>query len=226
MTDESNNGLHVPRLRWLAVALLLAGVDLWSKAAAFEHVARHGRHAKVFSFGEVEVEDPRQPGEVIRRPRFELLIDETRNPAAMWSLGQGVPRWGWVVVRGGVCLLLLWIYLSSPLRRGWEHVGFLLIVGGALGNLYDNVFTLEGTVRDWIEVHVHFRERVSWLDPWPIFNLADSFIVVGAPLLLLHFAVAEKRAKPPAKRSGAREGTGVTPDRDASGAGSEGEELP
>ena len=55
-------------------------------------------------------------------------------------------------------------------------VALALILGGAIGNLYDRV-KLEYVV-DFLEVHiVHYH--------WPDFNVADSAIVVGACLLLL-----------------------------------------
>jgi signal peptidase II len=72
-----------------------------------------------------------------------------------------------------VVLVLLWkmgrtVTLTS--------VALSLILGGAIGNLYDRVrFSY---VVDFLEVHiVHFH--------WPDFNVADSAIVVGACLLLL-----------------------------------------
>jgi len=55
-------------------------------------------------------------------------------------------------------------------------VALALILGGAIGNLYDRVYL--SYVVDFLEVHiVHYH--------WPDFNVADSAIVVGACLLLL-----------------------------------------
>ena len=81
---------------------------------------------------------------------------------------------------------------SSDSVKVW--VGFLspCITGGILGNLYDRLgipslqwhapLGREGdpvyAVRDWI----HFR--LDGVIDWPIFNLADSFLVLGAGLLL------------------------------------------
>lgn len=50
--------------------------------------------------------------------------------------------------------------------------GWLFIIGGALGNLYDRIFL--GSVVDFINFVV-----------WPVFNIADSFITVGAIMLAL-----------------------------------------
>jgi signal peptidase II len=55
-------------------------------------------------------------------------------------------------------------------------VAFALILGGAVGNLYDRIHLKY--VIDFLEVHiVHYH--------WPDFNVADSAIVVGACLLFL-----------------------------------------
>jgi signal peptidase II len=67
------------------------------------------------------------------------------------------------------------------LRRVLSAVALGLILGGALGNLTDRVIHgdgfLRGNVVDFVDFHV-----------WPVFNVADTCIVVGA-LLLAFFAV-------------------------------------
>jgi signal peptidase II len=55
-------------------------------------------------------------------------------------------------------------------------VALALILGGAVGNLYDRIKF--GYVVDFLEVHIHGYH-------WPDFNVADSAIVIGACLLLL-----------------------------------------
>jgi len=55
-------------------------------------------------------------------------------------------------------------------------VALALILGGAIGNLYDRV--VYSVVVDFLEVHIiHYH--------WPDFNIADSCIVIGACLLLI-----------------------------------------
>jgi signal peptidase II len=61
--------------------------------------------------------------------------------------------------------------------------GLALILGGAIGNVWDRIRT--GAVIDFLEVHiVHYH--------WPDFNLADSCIVIGGILLVLHSLVAAR----------------------------------
>jgi len=72
-----------------------------------------------------------------------------------------------------VVLVLLW---KLGRQFTMTSVALALILGGALGNLYDRV--MYSHVVDFLEVHiVHYH--------WPDFNVADSAIVVGACLLLL-----------------------------------------
>jgi signal peptidase II len=54
-------------------------------------------------------------------------------------------------------------------------IGLSLIMGGALGNLWDRL--ARGRVIDFLLVYVKQYQ-------WPVFNLADSAIVVGAGLLI------------------------------------------
>lgn len=61
---------------------------------------------------------------------------------------------------------------ASPLLR----FGFALVLGGALGNLWDRL--LAGSVTDFLEFYVGTFV-------WPAFNVADSAICVGAGLLIL-----------------------------------------
>ena len=68
---------------------------------------------------------------------------------------------------------LLWTGMtSSPVMR----TALALVMGGALGNLYDRA--MHGTVTDFIDVY-------SGAHSFPAFNAADSAITIGACLLLL-----------------------------------------
>lgn len=76
------------------------------------------------------------------------------------------------------CLGILGVLLFTRARSALLHVSLAMILGGALGNLYDRWKWQQ--VRDFLVVY--------WKDPsiwqWPAFNAADSFIVVGVILLL------------------------------------------
>jgi signal peptidase II len=82
------------------------------------------------------------------------------------------------------------IYLIVPKSHDrWVLLGLGLILGGAIGNLYDRLRF--GAVRDFIDVFPGID--FPWLDHWPTFNLADSGIVVGVGVLLVHSLFAKKR---------------------------------
>ena len=87
---------------------------------------------------------------------------------------------GFSVAAVVVVLVLLWklgrtVTLTS--------VALALILGGAVGNLYDRVKFSH--VVDFLEVHIYHYH-------WPDFNVADSAIVVGACLLLLEMLRPQK----------------------------------
>ncbi len=71
-------------------------------------------------------------------------------------------------------LLIGWMRKLGPHEK-LTAIGLALILGGAIGNVIDRA--LLGHVIDFIQV---------WLGsyPWPAFNLADSFITLGAVLLI------------------------------------------
>ncbi len=78
---------------------------------------------------------------------------------------------------------LLW---KNSHRLTTTGVGLALILGGALGNLWDRILT--GHVVDFLLFYLGSHQ-------WPAFNVADTAIVVGAMLLVAEILFA----KPPAK---------------------------
>jgi hypothetical protein len=73
-------------------------------------------------------------------------------------------------------VLVVWLKRLGR-NETWLAVALALVLGGALGNLYDRIAL--GHVIDFILVH--------WQNRWyfPAFNLADSAITVGAVMLAL-----------------------------------------
>ncbi|HUH54160.1 MAG TPA: signal peptidase II [Rhodanobacter sp.] len=89
--------------------------------------------------------------------------------------GSGWQRWFFVVLALAICAVLL-VWLARAPRRDWRTgLPLGLIVGGALGNLIDRLHAAQ--VTDFI--HVYFRQ---W--DYPVFNVADCGITVGAVLLI------------------------------------------
>ena len=104
-----------------------------------------------------------------------LDLELTRNPGAAFGFAAGA------TVIFSVVAVAVVIFIGRASRRlasaGWAWALGLLL-GGALGNLGDRLFRAPGPLRghvvDWIHLH-----------HWPVFNLADSGIVVGGILAVL-----------------------------------------
>jgi signal peptidase II len=92
----------------------------------------------------------------------------------------------WLLIAFSVVAVLVVIGLLVRMGRtaSPSTVALALILGGAIGNLYDRV-RLHYVV-DFLEVHI-------WRYHWPDFNVADSAIVVGACLLLLEMLRPQKQ---------------------------------
>lgn len=109
-----------------------------------------------------------------------LYLDQTRNSGAAFSLGTG-----FTVILTAVAVVVVGVLIrfAKSLRSTWWALALGLILGGAIGNLLDRFFRDpaigRGHVVDWISVFAPNGEK------WPIFNLADSGIVVGAVLAAL-----------------------------------------
>ena len=84
-------------------------------------------------------------------------------------------HWFLAIFSATVSLILIILLIRMPSDDKLQAAAISCIVGGALGNLYDRLFL--GYVIDFIDVYYRNHH-------WPIFNLADSFICIGAFLLL------------------------------------------
>ena len=116
---------------------------------------------------------------------FSIVL--TYNAGAAFSFladASGWQRYLFAALALAASALIVWL-----LRRGGDRVYSLalsLILGGALGNLWDRL-TL-GKVVDFLLVHDYlpFGGRLAArFDPFPAFNLADSALTVGVALLIL-----------------------------------------
>lgn len=104
-----------------------------------------------------------------------LNLRLTRNPGAAFSIGTDVTP-VFTIVAVAVIAGIAW-YARNITHRGWA-TALGLIVGGAAGNLVDRLFRAPGVGRGHV---VDFL----YLDWWPTFNLADSFLVCGVAVAVL-----------------------------------------
>lgn len=110
------------------------------------------------------------------------------NSGAAFSFlagGSGWQRWFFVVLACVICTVLA-VWLARTARRDWRTaLPLALVIGGALGNMIDRLHA--AAVTDFIDVY--FRQ---W--SYPVFNLADCAITVGAVLLIVFGLFAGKPA--------------------------------
>lgn len=156
-------------LIWLLLAALLAGGDRWIK---------HWAELEL-SFA---IPSPVIPG------FFDLTLLYNKGAAFSFLAGQdGWQRWFFIAIAVVMSVVLVvWLYRTAR-KLWWLGLGLSLILGGALGNLYDRIVL--GHVVDYLSFHFGSYS-------FPAFNLADCGITVGAALLIIDMLFFEKRRQP------------------------------
>ncbi len=153
MTDEDTGS----KLKWLWLAVLVTVVDLGTKALA----------TAMLTYA--------NPVPVV--PLFNLTL--LHNTGAAFSFLAGADGWQrWFFVTLALVVSVVLVYWLRSLKRSetWTAIAIVLILGGALGNVYDRV--VHGYVVDFL----HFY----WQDwHFPAFNVADIAITVGAGMMIL-----------------------------------------
>jgi len=122
-----------------------------------------------------------------------LALETNLNEGALFGVGQGLGAFFAAVSVAAIAGIVALVAQPKTRADRWVLVALGLVVGGIVGNLYDRL-GLPGlrwhapvsrigqpvlAVRDWI----HFE--IPGILDWPIFNLADSWLVIGAFMLLL-----------------------------------------
>jgi signal peptidase II len=143
------------------LAFLILLCDQWTKALVEQSIPEHS---------------------VI--PIFPRILNLThvKNPGVAFGLFADSPapwKTALLVAVSGALLVGVIVLVWRTRNLAWESgVGLSLILGGALSNLLDRIRW--GRVVDFVDLYVRSYH-------WPAFNLADSAIVVGAGVLILHY---------------------------------------
>lgn len=105
----------------------------------------------------------------------------TENRGAAFSILQG-QRWFFLVATVLAVAFMIWMLRKGYVRNLWGRLAVLFIIGGALGNFVDRLRL--GYVIDMFD----FR-----LINFAVFNVADSFIVVGGIMYVIYFLFMDSR---------------------------------
>ncbi len=144
-------------LVWLWLSFVVAVCDQISKYVAAKHLV-YQQSVAIF-------------------PGLKLtLVHNTGAAFSFLSQAGGWQRWFFIVLTSIVSLVLIYWLSTLSRQRRWLAAALALVLGGALGNLWDRIAL--GYVIDFIDV---FYDQ--W--HWPAFNLADSCISVGAGMLVI-----------------------------------------
>ncbi len=159
---------HSARAIHFLLALFVVLLDRWTKRLVAAHIPIYNHGIQVI-------------------PGF-FRITHTENTGAAFSLFADSPsHWktamliSFSVLAMIVVSVLLWKQSRALTMTG---IALSLILGGAVGNLWDRVAS--GRVVDFLLFYVKTYQ-------WPVFNLADSAIVIGASLLVLEIIFGQPK---------------------------------
>jgi signal peptidase II len=159
---------HRARILHFTLALIVVLLDRWSKRLVAARIALYA-HIQII------------PG------LFRLT--HTENTGAAFSLFADSPgRWktGLLITFSVIAMVIVSVLLWRQVRAlSITGIALSLILGGAVGNLWDRAAS--GRVVDFLLFYIKDHQ-------WPVFNLADSAIVVGATLLVLEILFSKPSA--------------------------------
>jgi signal peptidase II len=153
-------------------------------------------------------------------------IETSVNPGALFGMGAG---WWWlfaVLAVVALCGIITWLFVYRAAHDRWITVALGFVSGGILGNLYDRLGLwdsngivpdelrrkLQHGVRDWI-LFQWPESGLAFLNPWPNFNIADSLLVTGAIMLVVHAFVWSENEKEVPKSAARQQPVGNSPSR-------------
>lgn len=210
MTDEASSSVPAarPALRsgkaiglFVAAALVGLAADLLSKHYVFESLLND---PDLLARAEVRRQ---AAGETDAQAATQFVLHEFQRP--LWGgvrltlstnpgvvFGWSMPPWAVVASTILTVALIGWFFATSDRGARLLHLAMAFILAGALGNLYDRLFSnvapldmepIRRNVRDFIDCsQLHY--------PW-VFNIADVLLVVGVGIIALHWILGARREK-------------------------------
>lgn len=147
---------NIQVFKWLSISAIVVALDLYTKHLV-QNAFEYGEHLTITSF-------------------FDLV--RYHNEGAAFSFLADAGGWQKWFFSGIsiVAIVVITYLLKKHQTQKLFCLGLALVLGGAIGNLYDRL-TL-GYVVDFLLFHYQTYA-------WPAFNVADSAICVGVALLLI-----------------------------------------
>jgi signal peptidase II len=132
---------------------------------------------------------------VVSRTLPYLRFTYVQNPALSFSIGRGFGDTGRIILTMVlpmlvVAFVLFYFLAGKDITQGQRWI-LAAIMGGGLGNQVDRYFRPEGVV-DFIDFKFY---GIFGFERWPVFNVADSTVVVAGIALLISFLVTGVREK-------------------------------
>ncbi|MCG8344418.1 MAG: signal peptidase II [Chlorobiales bacterium] len=150
-------------LFFLAIILLVVALDQFTKQLALTHLTQSENSIILIADW--------------------LKLTYTENTGIAFGISLGSPAMLIVITALILVSVLLFVVLSKN-RKPAFLVTFGLILGGGIGNLIDRATI--GRVVDFIHLDIYQGYLFgSWVSLWPVFNVADSAITIGACMLLI-----------------------------------------
>ncbi len=129
-------------------------------------------------------------GECVVAIPYLFNFHHIKNTGAAWGMFSD-NRWVFLIISFAAIIampIFLYKYRKAPFLFGFS---LSLIIGGAVGNMIDRLFAPNGGVTDFIEF--------AFIE-FPIFNVADIFVCIGAGLIFVYLAFLDKTIFPPEEK--------------------------
>jgi len=143
-------------LRWSWIIVAVLAFDHWTKKLALAKLI-YGEPLELTSF-------------------FNLTLSFNKGAAfSFLAEGSGWQLWFLSALAVIVSIILLRCLKHTSHKDILNNLAYTYIIGGALGNCWDRA--IYGSVVDFLDFHIGMWH-------WPVFNFADTFICLGAILLI------------------------------------------
>jgi signal peptidase II len=170
--DSLEKNVQLSHIKYAAIALLAVAADQISKTAV----------VRSLSVGEWTP---------VLGDFFKLTL--VLNPGGVFGTKLGSPNF-YTLISVIAIGATLWFFFKTKTDGAVFKIGLSLILGGAIGNLIDR-FRF-GEVVDFLDFDFFDINLPGLqLDRWPVFNLADSFVLVGMVLIVIHLFISKENPK-------------------------------